>query len=166
MMFRLCSLFAFLLLFSACSTQKTPPGASIVSGIILETNVYVSLLKWDEGLQVVLVDSQTSHISHGKGSSSNPVFKQTGTAKSEGTIGYDWEIETADGKSAEIKIAGQSFEAAKGTFFVVDEDGGKVDVKQYKFSVPQSTNSSKRLIQVITEDLNIKKWIATLQKTP
>ena len=83
-----------------------------------------------------------------------------------GTIGYDWEIETADGKSAEIKIAGQSFEAAKGTFFVVDEDGGKVDVKQYKFSVPQSTNSSKRLIQVITEDLNIKKWIATLQKTP
>ena len=164
MMFRLCSFLAFLLLFSACSTQKTPPGASIISGVVVDSNIHASLLKWDEGLQVILVDTQTSHHSHGKGSTSNPIFKQTGGAKSEGTAGYEWEIETTDGKTAKMKIDGQSFELAKGSFFVIEQVGESFEVKQYEFTFPKTINSPKSLIDAINEDSDIKKWIAPLQK--
>ena len=126
---------ALLLLVSAAGCQKsTPPGPDVAYDTIGNTNC--TLLAWKEGLRVNLWFDFTGNFhSNGSGSTSDPIYKETGYAQAADGRQVNWQIETADGKSATFSIAGQPYDLAKGALFLVTTQGGKTQVQQLSFDL-------------------------------
>lgn len=110
--------------------RTTPPGPSSSFGMV-EPNTHFQFLLWEEGLAIMIVDNITDdHQSSGHGSTSDPVYRQTGSAESKEGDRYDWEIETTDGRTAELKINSIDYDIAKGAVFVIQMNGKQPTVDQ------------------------------------
>lgn len=128
-------LLALLLVFGAAGCQKsTPPGPDVAYNTIGNTNC--TLLTWKEGLRINLWFGFTGNFhTSGSGSTSDPVYTETGYALAADGRQIDWRIETSDGKSAAFSIAGQAYDLAKGTLFLVTTQGVKTQVQQLVFDL-------------------------------
>jgi hypothetical protein len=105
---------------------------------MVEPNTHFQFLLWEEGLAIMIVDNITGgHHGGGHGSTSDPVRRQTGSAESKEGDRYDWEIETTDGRTAELKINSIDYDIAKGAVFVIQMNGKQLSVDQLDLELPE-----------------------------
>jgi len=114
---------------SGCAVKSTPPGPNAVGGRL--ENVTYTLLQWPEGLTVMIWDDiDGTHSNEGSGSTSDPVFKQRGRAQAADGRGYEYQLETTDGKTAHFSIDGQEYELLQGTLFLIKTGDGETQIQQ------------------------------------
>jgi len=145
----------FCIALSGCGKRSTPPGPSSIFGFV-EPNLHFQFLLWDEDLVILLLDNFTKgHHSSGKGSTRDPVHRQTGSALSEEGDTYDWKIETVDGISAKVEINGEGYDIGKGAVFVVtvNEKVIKVDQSDLDLSSLSNVEDCRNFIKVNREAL-------------
>jgi hypothetical protein len=126
----LTALLGGLVLVGGCTPRTTPPGPATLSSS--GRDLTFTYLQWPQGLTVLLVDDiqPGDHHSHGDGSTSNPVWTESGSASALTGRGYSWQLKTADGKTATFHLDGQDYDLAKGGLFVIRTKGEQVQVHQ------------------------------------
>ena len=112
---------------SIFSNRPTPPGADTAAGTVGQAS-YV-FLQWKEGL-AVMIWHDSSASSSGSGSASDPTYRYQGYTESPGGQLFGWEVQTADGKTALLKIDEIGYDLADGGLFIVTVEAGETRVKQ------------------------------------
>lgn len=102
-----------------------------------------SLVRWKEGVEVVLVDDMGEHATVRNDSHREPC-RIKGTVDSSDGRGYQWQLETYDGRSATFTIDGVAYDLTKGSVFRVAHDGQQLVVRQHALDTSklQATNAS------------------------
>ena len=108
---------------------------------------------------VLFVDNvKGGHRSGGSGSTDNPVRTQRGSAGDVDAGGYQWQIQTTDGNSANCRINGKDYDLSKGSLFVINAKREQVEVNQFKqdlSAIPFDAEGCKELIAKDTEIRNV-----------
>jgi len=112
------------------SSRSTPPGANMAGGGLGQAR-YV-FLQWKEGLEIMIWHDVLGGSGEGKGSGSttDPIYRYQGYAESSDGRRFDWEVQTADGKTALFKIDDTRYDLADGRLFLVTTRGGRTEVRQ------------------------------------
>jgi hypothetical protein len=113
----------------ACSGNTTPPGPDKALGSF-ERGGYL-FMRWQEGLEVMIWhDLAGEGTAHSAGSVSGRWYVERGSAHSADGRSLTWEVQTVDGKTGEVQIAGGGYDPAAGTLFLVTTQGGTTAVSQ------------------------------------
>ena len=120
-----------------CAGKSTPPGPSVTSSVVEDLGF--SFIKWKEGRAIMFVDNIAGarRTGSGGGSTEDPVYRGSGSSKSNEGHGYEWAYETTDGKRVDLKINGVQYDLDKGGLFVVHLDGDQVTVHQQDIDLSQ-----------------------------
>jgi hypothetical protein len=114
---------------TACTGSSTPPGANKYLGSS-EQGGYL-FLRWQEGLEVMIWhDVAGSAVAHSAGSTEDRVHAERGSAGSADGRGFEWELQTTDGKTGQMRIGNDSYDLSAGAVFIVTTRGGTMDVRQ------------------------------------
>jgi hypothetical protein len=143
-----------------CSVSRsTPPGASTITSST--SGMSFTFLQWKEGLRLLLVDDvKGSHHSSGGGSSNNPVHTEKGGAGTADGRGYQWHLETTDGKTAKFRINGNEFDLTKGTLFALKAKGEQVEVQQLVRDLAGIPFDAEGCKEFLKKDAEIQKIFA------
>ncbi len=145
---------------SGCTTS-TPPGASTAGGEVGE-GAY-TFMQWKEGLTILIWDDiRGTHSNHGSGSSSDPVFRQSGQAESPDGRSYSYQVETEDGVTAKFTIDGREFDLSQGTLFLVKTRGSETVVQQISRDLPEisSTDADEAFREMAHSDPDVAALIS------
>ena len=146
------------LVLSGC-TSSTPPGASTAGGVVGD-GAY-TFMQWDEGLTILIWDDiRGSHSNHGSGSSSDPVFRQSGQAESPDGRGYSYQVETEDGVTARFTIDGKDFDLSKGTIFLVKTKGAETVVQQLSRDLSEISSTDQAFREMAQSDPDVAALIS------
>jgi hypothetical protein len=110
----------------------------------LENTSYL-LLHWKEGLRVMIwFDGVESVYSQGAGSTTDPIHRQLGYATAPDGRRVEWQLETADGKTATFSINNQPYALSNGRLFLLTMRDEKAQVQQLDRDLAsiQPTNES------------------------
>jgi hypothetical protein len=88
--------------------------------------------RWPNGPVVLICGDAGQGSTHAGETFSGPpwVRKQEGAASAKDGRRFEWALEMADGKSVKCRVAGQEFDLAEGSLFLVRTRGGKTEVEQ------------------------------------
>jgi hypothetical protein len=121
-----------------CAGRSTPPGPSITSSVVEDLGF--TFLKWKEGRSIMFVDNlRGRQTGGGGGSTSDPVYRGSGSSTSKDGRGYAWSYETTDGKRVDLTIDGVAYDLDKGGMFVIHLAGDQVTVHQQDVDLSQLT---------------------------
>ncbi|MBN1660311.1 MAG: hypothetical protein JXA93_18075, partial [Anaerolineae bacterium] len=113
----------------ACSHSAIPPGANKVLGSV-EQGGYL-FLRWQEGLTVMIWhDLAGESTADSAGSPAGQVYVERGSAFAHDGRSFDWMLQTADGRTGEIRIGSDRYDLAAGTLFLVTTRDGALRVRQ------------------------------------
>jgi hypothetical protein len=129
-------------LVTACAST-TPPAPDLVSAK-LENTSYL-FLHWKEGLRVMIwFDVAENVSSQGTGSTTDPIHRQFGYATASNGRRVEWQLETADGKTATFSINDQPYALSGGQLFIVRMRNDQTQIQQisHDLSGVQPTNES------------------------
>lgn len=138
-----------------CERRTTPPGPDAVFGVITDTSIHFQLLKWEEGLSILFIDRMSQHKTSGHGSTSNPVYREAGSAGNEGGHGYDWEILTTDGKTADIRINDTAYNVGEGSVFVVQLNGEQINIHQLELDLSKLKSNGNDCQSFLKDNPNV-----------
>ncbi len=142
---------------SGC-VRSTPPGASTAGGEVGE-GAY-TFMQWKEGLTILIWDDiRGSHSNHGSGSSSDPVFRQSGQAESPDGRSYSYQVETEDGITARFTIDGKAFDLSQGTLFLVKTRGAETNVRQLSRDLSEVPFTNEALREMAQSDPDVAALI-------
>jgi hypothetical protein len=114
---------------TACSGSSTPPGANKYLGSF-DQGGYL-FLRWQEGLEVMIWhDVAGSVVAHSAGSTEDRIYAERGSARSAEGRSFEWELQTTDGKTGQVRIGKASYDLSAGTLFIVTTSGGTTDARQ------------------------------------
>jgi len=152
--------FSLLICLFGCGTRTTPPGPTTIG--TSAPGMSITFLRWKEGLMVLFVDNvKGSHRSGGSGSTDNPVHTQRGSAGDADAGGYQWQLQTTDGKSANCRINGKEYDLSKGTLFVIQATGEQVEVHQLQRDLSNIPLNAEGCREAVREDAEIRKVLGT-----
>jgi hypothetical protein len=141
-----------------CGTRTTPPGPTTIG--TSAPGMSITFLRWKEGLMVLFVDNvKGRHRSEGSGSPDNPVYTQRGSAGDADAGGYQWQLQTTDGKSANCRINGKEYDLSKGTLFVIKAKGEQVEVHQLKRDLTAIPVDALGCTEPLQKDVEIRKLL-------
>ncbi len=150
-----------ILVLSGC-TRSTPPGASTTGGVVGE-GAY-TFMQWNEGLTILIWDDITgSHSNHGSGSSSDPVFRQSGQAESPDGRNYSYQVETEDGVTARFTIDGKEFDLSQGTLFLVKTRGADTVVQQLSRDISGISSTDAAFRKMAQSDPDVAALISSAE---
>jgi hypothetical protein len=153
-------LLATLLGLSACVGKTTPPGASIASGSPEGFEGSFTLLQWNEGLSITIVDdSQGDHRSSSSGSTEDPVWRGRGSIRGQEGQDITWRVETTDGKRALFFLNEQSYDLSQGTLFLIKTRGGSVQVRQQQSGHNRPCSDYDSCEQIVKQDPAVMQFI-------
>lgn len=162
----LCQILAALIVLASISAgcrKSTPPGADRLSGAVKGS--YYSLLHWKEGLRVLLIDNVTgSHAHSGSGSTSGPIYRESGEIASQEGLAYRYELETPDGKKAKFSIAGKPYDLTSGQVFLIAVNGEELAVKQLAHDLSKLDPTRESCEKFIQADLEIAEYLSRSSK--
>lgn len=142
---------------SGC-VRSTPPGASTAAGEVGD-GAY-TFMQWNEGLTILIWDDITgSHSNHGSGSSSDPVFRQSGQAESPDGRSYSYQVETEDGITARFTIDGKAFDLSQGTLFLVKTRGAEASVQQLSRDISELSFTNEAFRKMAQSDPDVAALI-------
>lgn len=121
---------------AGCATTVAPPAPTpqTVSGMTRDRTSY-TFLKWNEGLAIMLVDQCDVHSMSGS-SIDGESDRRKGDAHwwdkdtKEWQDGYEWELQTPDGRTAQFSINNVQYDLEQGRVFRIDAKGDQVAVRQ------------------------------------
>lgn len=119
-------LLMFTMILSNCSPKSTPPGPDSAFGKFEQTAY--SFHRWEEGLVLMIWhDVSESSMCEGSGSTTDPAYRLQCYAESKDGRRVDWEVQTADGRTARFRIDGISYDLSDGALFIIKtRDGARV----------------------------------------
>jgi hypothetical protein len=156
MLFLMCGAFA-----QGCSPTTAPqsaPAPQTVSGMTRDRTSY-TFLKWDNGLAVMLVDQCDAHQMSGSSSNGKP-DQRNGDAhrwdkdSDQWKVGYEWQLETADGQTATFTINNVEYDLSKGAVFRIDTGGDETAVTQIHrdlSKIPPNRNACDHFVASTSE---------------
>jgi len=148
-----------ILTLSACAVKSTPPGP-VTAGGVVERGSY-TFMQWEEGLTILIWDDITgSHSNHGSGSTSDPVFRQSGQAGSPDGRGYSYQIETEDGLTARFTIDDKEFNLSQGRLFLIKTRDAETSVRQLSRDVASISPTNLALREFALNDLDVAALIS------
>jgi len=146
------------LVLSGC-TSSTPPGASTAGGVVGD-GAY-TFMQWKEGLTILIWDDiRGSHSNHGAGSSSDPVFRQSGQAESPDGRSYSYQVETENGVTARFTIDGKEFDLSQGTIFLVKTKGAETSVQQLSRDLSEVSFADEAFREMAQSDPDVAALIS------
>ncbi|WP_420641588.1 neocarzinostatin apoprotein domain-containing protein [Candidatus Leptofilum sp.] len=162
---RIVSLFVLawiiMLALAACFRRETPPGPNMAGGSY-ESAGYDYFL-WQEGLGIMIwhdaIQSSTCDSGGAVGDATN--LTQC-AAVSESGSGFTWQIETADGRSAQIQIDNQQFDLANGTVFLVKTAGGETEIQQLQRDLSGVTSEGSSITTFGLADPEISQFVQAI----
>ncbi len=114
--------------FSAgCAGRSSPPGPSNMTGKI--EGAGYTYHHWADGLQILMIhDTPGGFFCEGEGGTSSPIYLLECTADAMDGRTLPWKIETRDGQSADVVVAGEAFILDRDSVFLVHttESGSEV----------------------------------------
>jgi hypothetical protein len=144
---------------SGCMTRSTPPGASTAAGAVGAGDY--TFLQWNEGLTIMIWDDiRGSHSNHASGSTSDPVFRQSGQAESPDGRSYSYQVETEDGLTARFSIDGKEFDLSQGTLFLVKTRGGETGVQQLSRDLSEVSFDNQAFWEFAASDPDVAELIS------
>ena len=148
-----------LLILSACQS-KTPPGSNVFSNTIQDAGC--TFLVWKEGLRLMLwVDMTGSSGTHSSSSTDDPMFRQTGYAQAADGRRIEWQLATANGRTATFKIGDQPFDLAQGTLFLITTTQGSPQVQQLQYELAALPSAPSSCERVATDNAAVKHFTAS-----
>lgn len=122
-------LLMFTMILSNCSPKSTPPGPDSAFGKFEQTAY--SFHRWEEGLVLMIWhDVSESSMCEGSGSTTDPVYRLQCYAESKDGRRVDWEVQTADGRTAQFRIDDISYDLSDGALFIIKTRDGETRVIQ------------------------------------
>lgn len=120
---------------SGCRTTLVPPipAPQTVSGMTRDRTSY-TFLKWEGGLAIMLLDHCDVHSMSGS-SVDGESDRRKGDAHwwdqdtNEWQDGYEWELETPDGRTAQFSINKVQYDLEQGSVFRINAKGDQVTVQ-------------------------------------
>jgi hypothetical protein len=124
-----CIIILLLLAIVAC-TQFSPPRPNAVVGSLNQTSYL--LLDWPEGLRILIWDDifEGDHHNHTESATDDPIFYQSGSARSIDGRTYEYSLETMDGLQADFTIDDSLYDLDQGKLFLIRTAGGATQVEQ------------------------------------
>jgi hypothetical protein len=154
------ALIMLLLMLAACG-RSTPPGPNAVYGAAVGKASYL-LLDWQEGLRILIWDDivDGGHGYSGSGSTSDPVFHQSGDASAADGRSYEYSVETSDGQQAEFTIDGTTYDLEQGKLFLISTTGDGTQVQQLDLDLSGLTPTNDGIVAFGRETVEIAAFIA------
>ncbi len=154
------SLIILLLALAACG-RTTPPGPNAVFGGADGQASYL-LLDWQEGLRILIWDDivDGGHDNSGSGSTSDPVFYQSGGAQATDGRSYEYALETSDGLQADFSIDGVPYDLEQGRLFLIRTAGDGTQVQQLDLDLSGLTPTNDGIVAFGRETPEIAAFIA------
>ncbi len=139
------------------SRRSTPPGADAASGK-LEQAGYV-FLRWKEGLAIMIWhDALESGEGSGSGSTADPIYRYQGYAASPGGPRFEWEVQTADGRTARFQINHTSYDLADGALFLITTEDGQTEVRQLQRDLSGVQPNHESIVAFARSDPDVAKF--------
>ena len=139
------------------SRRSTPPGASMAGGGLEQTS-YV-FLRWEEGLRIMIwYDALKSGEGSGSGSTADPIYRYHGYAESPDGRRFDWEVQTADGKTALFTIDNTTYDLADGALFLITTASGKTEVKQLQRNLSDVEPNRDSIVAFSKSDPDVARF--------
>jgi hypothetical protein len=114
---------------TACTGSSAAPGSNKYLGSF-EQGGYL-FLRWQEGLEVMIWhDVAGSDVAHSAGYTEDQVYAERGSARSTDGRGFEWALQTTDGKTGQMRIGNDSYDLSAGAVFIVTTGGDTMDVRQ------------------------------------
>src|SRR5262245_49289666 len=143
---------------AGCGLRATPPGAGTLT--TSGPGMSITYLRWDQGLRVLFVDDVPGqHGSHGTSSTANPVATSTVSAGSLDAGGYQGQLQTRDGKSANCRINGKEYDLSQGALFVIKAQGQQVEVHQLQRDLTAIPFDAEGCREPLEKDPEIRKLL-------
>jgi len=137
------------------SKGPAPPGADAAAGTVGQAS-YV-LLQWEEGL-AAMIWHDFSASSRGSGSTSDPIYRYRGYAESPGGHRFDWEAQTADGKTALFDIDGTRYDLTAGRLFIVTTQDGATLVRQLDRDLSSVQTNRESIVAFAKSDPDVAEF--------
>jgi hypothetical protein len=112
--------------------QQIAPARQVVG---TGTDVSFRFLRWEKGLNLLLVDDihqGNSEHETSPGSADHPARSHKGATSAADGRAYGWQLETTDGQTAKLSIERQEYDLSKGALLVVKTKGKAVQALQLK----------------------------------
>lgn len=154
------ALSALIVLLAACG-RTTPPGPNAVFGAVEGMASYL-LLDWKEGLRILIWDDivDGGHDNGGSGSTTDPVFHQSGGAQAADGRSYEYSAETSDGLQADFTIDGRPYDLEQGRLFLIRTAGDGTLVQQLDLDLSRLTPTNDGINAFGQETPEIAAFIA------
>jgi hypothetical protein len=143
---------------SAFSNRPAPPGADAAAGTVGQAS-YV-LLQWKEGLTVMIWHDFLAS-SRGSGSTGDPIYRYQVYTESPGGHRFDWEVQTADGKTALFDIDGTRYDLTHGRLFIVMTQDGKTLVRQLDRDLSSVQTNRESVVAFANSDPDLARFISS-----
>jgi hypothetical protein len=111
------------------------------------------ILIWDD-----IVDGE--HDNSGSGSTTDPVFRQSGSARAADGRGYEYALETSDGLQAAFTIDGAPYDLEQGRLFLIRTAGEGTRVQQLDMDLSGLTPTNDGIAAFGRETPEIAAFIA------
>ena len=139
------------------SRRSTPPGADAAGGK-LEQASYV-FLQWKEGLRIMIWhDALESGEGSGSGSTADPIYRYHGYATSPGGPRFDWEVQTADGRTARFQINNTSYDLSDGRLFLITTGNGSTEVRQLQRDLSGVQPNRESIVAFAKSDPDVARF--------
>ena len=145
------------------TTIPSPPVSASCSSNKDMGGVRFSFHKWKEGLAIMFVDQMNGGVTE-NGSLDGTTYTDRVSVRREDGIGYEWQLTTKDGRSADLRINDVSYDLTRGALFAIQLDGKNVivhqvdrDLSKLNIDLAQCTafvHANPDLIQLVTDDAN------------
>jgi hypothetical protein len=147
------------------SSRSTPPGADAAGGGLGQAR-YV-FLRWKEGLKIMIWhDVLGSGEGKGSGSTTDPVYRYRGYAESLDGHRFDWEVQTADGKTALFKIDDTRYDLTDGRLFIVTTKDGKTRVRQLDRDLSDVQTDQESIVTFAENDPDVAEFTGVTPGSP
>jgi len=139
----------------SCFRSSTTPAPDIAGGVY-EFAGY-EYFHWKEGLNILIWHDAIANS--GCNSNSEDTTLVQCQAMSEAGYDFFWQIETRDGRTAEISINNQSFDLADGTVFLVTTADGQMDIQQLQRDLSGVNANDQSITQFSLADPEISQFM-------
>lgn len=150
---------------AACAGSSTPPGANKQLGTF-EQGGYL-LLRWEEGLEIMIWhDVEGSSVAHSAGSTEDRVYAERGSARSGDGRGLEWEVQTTDGKTGQVRIGDYIYDLSAGTLFIVTTSGGTTQVRKLDRDLSAVPLNHDGILAFAENDPDLAAFLNTSPRSP
>jgi hypothetical protein len=151
--------------FSSCAPKPTPPGVASAGGWFGQATYL--FVRWKEGLSIMIWHDVLGSV-EGKdsGSTTEPIYWYHGWTESPGGRRFDWEVQTANGKTAVFKIDDTSYDLANGRLFIVTMKDGKTRVRQLNRDLSNVQMDWESIVAFARSDPDVAEFAGVTPGSP